>query len=174
MNKIVQRNYSIAAKSLEEIIEQVRLVLSYDGDVSKVVITRGNILAEYVVPDTEPPYGEVPDTPVEQLSDVLGKIQLEPVIPSDGISTSSMAQVTSALMQAKDVARSPVAWFISDQEAFQKWLGVDRPINRLLNTPMYVLDKEHLPPHNLILLCGKTSAVSPLKSDFGILIDMES
>lgn len=173
MSKVVQRNYSISGKNLEEIVEQVRLVLSYDGDVSKIVITRGNILAEYVVPNNEPPYGEVPDTPVEELKDVLGRLQLDHVIDGTKLNSRSIGMLTAALIQARDNVRSPVAWLISSQEIYKEWLGADRDVTRLLNIPVYVLEKEHLPSHNLVLLCAKTSAVSPLKSDFGVLIDME-
>ena len=175
MSKVVQRNYSIAGKTLEEIVEQVRLVLSYEGDVSRITITRGNITAEYVVPNNEPPYGEIPDTPIDNLADVLGRARLEQVsTDSYEVNPGSISYVTSALMQARSVAMSPVAWVVSDNDVLQSWLGLQKPINRLLNTPVYVIDRDSLPPHNLVLLCGKTSAVSPLKSEFGILIDMES
>ena len=173
MSKVVQRNYAIAGKSLEEIIEQVRLVLSYDGEVSKVVITRGNILAEYVAPNTEPPYGEIPETPVDNLSDVLGRVQLEHVDMQDVLDMEALSVISSALIHARKLVRSGVAWVVSDGDAFYRWLGLERPVSRLLDVPVYVVDKDSLPSHNLVLLCGRTGAVSPLKSDLGILMVME-
>lgn len=173
MSKVVQRNYAIAGKSLEEIVEQVRLVLSYEGEVSKVVITRGNILAEYVTPSTEPPYGQIPETPVDNLPDVLSKVQLEHVDNQDGVDMEALSTISSALIQARKLLRTGIAWITSDMDGFQKWLGLERPISRLLDVPVYVVDKDSLPVHNLVLLCGRTSAVSPLKSDLGILMNME-
>lgn len=172
MPKLEQRNYAISDKTLEEIIEQVRLILSYDGEVSKVVITRGNILAEYIVEDGEPPYGKIPDTPVDTLGDVVDKIELVPLMHHDDVSTDAMAHIASALIQARRNLKTGIAWLTGDQEVFRKWIGVKKPISRLLDIPVYEVDEEHLPKEKLVLLCGRTNAVSPLKGDFGVLVDM--
>jgi hypothetical protein len=172
MPKIEQRNYSIAQKTLEEVIEQVRLVLSYDGDVSKVIITRGNILAEYIVEDEGPPYGKLPESPVESIGDVLAKIELEPVGEHQEVDLDALAVIASALIQARKAVRTGIAWLTSDQDQFRKWIGVEKPISRLLGVPVYVVDAEKLPGNKLVLLCGRTSAVSPLKGDFGVIMDM--
>jgi len=172
MPKVEQRNYSISKKSLEEVIEQVRLILSYDGEVSKVVITHGNILAEYVVEDEGPPYGKLPDSPAAEIGDVISRINLEPVVDHKDVSIDSMAMIASALIQARKNMRTGIAWLISDQDRFRKWIGVEKPIFRLLDVPVYEVDEDKLPSEKLVLLCGRTSAVSPLKGDFGIIMDM--
>lgn len=172
MPKTEQRNYPIAQKSLEEIIEQVRLILSYDGEVSKVLITRGNIMAEYIVDDSGPPYGKLPDSPAENMGDVLSKINLESVADHKDISIDSMAVIASALIQARKNLRTGIAWVTSNQDTFRKWIGVERPISRLLDVPVYEVEEDKLPKDKLVLLCGRTNAVSPLKGDFGIIMDM--
>jgi len=172
MPKVEQRNYSIADKTLEEVVEQVRLVLSYEGDVAKVVITRGNILAEYIIEDSEPPYGKLPASPVDNLGDVLTNIELEPVGDHTEVSIDSMAVIASALIQARKALRTGVAWLTADQDLFRKWIGVEKPISRLLGVPVYAVEEEKLPKDKLVLLCGRTSAVSPLKADFGVIMDM--
>lgn len=172
MAKIEQRNYAITGKSMEEIIEQVRLVLSYDGEVSKIVVTRGNILAEYVVEDAGPPYGKLPDSPIEKLGDVLSRIELEPVGDSREVDVDALAVIASALIQARKSLRTGIAWLTSDTEHFMRWVGVEKPIGRLLDVPVYHVDQDALPSGKLVLLCGRTSAVSPLKGDFGIIMDM--
>lgn len=172
MPKIEQRNYSIANKEMEDIIEQVRLILSYEGDVSKVVITRGNILAEYIVEDEGPPYGKLPDSPVETLGDVLSRIDLEPVGDHQEVDIDSLAVIASALIQARKALRTGIAWLTSDEDRFRQWIGVEKPIGRLLGVPVYVVDAEKLPTNKLVLLCGRTNAVSPLRGDFGVIMDM--
>lgn len=174
MSKVVQRNYSIVGKSLDEIVELVRLVLSYEGEVSKVVITRGNMLAEYVAPNVEPPYGRIPETPVESIGGALSRVSMEAVDHSNPVDLDAVSVISSALVQAHRESRTGVAWVISDPDKFQEWLGLKDPVARLLNIPVYKLTREEVPEHNLILLCGRTEAMSPLKSDYGILIDMEN
>lgn len=172
MPKIEQRNYSIAGKEMEDIVDQVRFILGYDGDVAKVVITRGNILAEYVVEDSEPPYGNIPDSPAATVGDVLSKISLEPVGDHKEVDLDSLAVIASALIQARKAMRTGVAWLVSDSTKFMEWIGVEKPVGRLLSVPVYVVDEEKLPRNKLVLLCGLTSAVSPLKGDFGVIMDM--
>lgn len=172
MAKVEQKNISIAGKSMEEIVEQVRLVLSYEGQVSKVLITRGNILAEYVVEDDGPPHGKLPDSPVETLGEVLSRVELEPVSEHEEISIDSLAVIASALIQARKSMKTGVAWLISDANVFREWVGVEKHISRLLGVPVYVVDQDKLPPNKLVLLGGRTSAVSPLKADYGVIMDM--
>lgn len=172
MPKVEQRNYSIAGKEMEDIVDQVRFILSYDGDVAKVVITRGNILAEYVVEDSEPPYGKIPDSPSETLGDVLSKIELEPVGDHKEVDLDSLAVIASALIQARKAMRTGIAWLVSDAANFMRWIGVEKQVGRLLGVPVYVVEEEKLPRNKLVLLCGLTGAVNPLKGDFGVIMDM--
>lgn len=174
MSKTVQKSYAIKGRTLEDVLDQVRLILSYDGEISKVVITNGNITAEYVVDDNEgPPYGKLPDDPAREIGDVIAKIRLENVKSTNDISIDSLAVIASALIQARKSSRVGVAWLLSDSEVFRKWLGVTKPVSKLLEVPVYEVDSDKVPEDKLILLCGRTSAVSLLKCDFGILMNMK-
>lgn len=172
MSKIRQKNYSIAHKSLEEVVEQVRFILSYDGIISKIVITNGNILVEYVVEDTEPPYGKLPDSPTEVMSDVLRKINLEPVEHNNEMSIDSLSVIASALIQARKSLSSALAWVVSDHKEFRKWLGVEKTVWKLLDIPVYEVDTDSLPKDKLVLICGRIHLISPLEGKSGIIIDM--
>lgn len=172
MPRVEQRNYSIADKSVEDIIDQVRLIFSYGGDVSKVTITSANILAEYIVEDEGPPYGNIPDSPAQNLGDVLSRVELEPVSDHREVDLDAMATIASALIQTRKALRTGIAWLTSDEERFRSWLGVEKPVGRLLDVPVYVVENEKLPKNKLVLLCGLTNAVSPLKGDFGVIMDM--
>lgn len=173
MPKTEQKNYSIEDSTLEEIVESVRLILSYDGEISKIVITKGNIMAEYIMEDTGPPYGKLPDSPVDKLGDIISRIELVPVVETNEVSANSMATIASALIQARKGNRSGTAWLISSQDYFRKWIGVSKPISRLLDLPVYTVDSDKLPNNKLVLLCGKTAMVGPAKCKFGVVMDME-
>lgn len=170
--KVEQRNYAIAGKSLEEIVEQVRLVLSYDGEVSRVLITRGNILAEYIVEDEGPPYGKLPQNPLESLVDVLSAIEMVPVNESNEVDVDALNVIAAALIQARKAMRSGVAWVVSSKDKFQEWLGVKSDVSRLFDLPIYELEPANLPENKLVLLCGRTTVTSPLVSDLALIMEM--
>jgi hypothetical protein len=150
----------------------VRLVLSYDGEVSKIVITRGVLMADYIVDDEGPPYGKIPDTPSESIGDVLQKIEISTVSKEDEIRIDSLAIIASALIQARKSLRVGLSWLVSDSDKFRNWIGVKKDVSRLLDIPVYLVSAEQLPNDKLVLLCGKTTMVNPLKADYGVLMDM--
>lgn len=173
MSRLERKDYSIKGKTKDEVVELIRMLLGYKGEVYRLVVTRGNLLVEFVVEDEGPPFGKVPESPAEHISDVLAKVDMQALKPGQEVKLDALAKISSALIQTRRERRSGVAWVVSDPANFHRWLGLERPIERLLDVPIYEVSKDDLPPDKVVLLCAATSIVSPLDSDLGIVLAME-
>jgi hypothetical protein len=172
MPRLEQRVYALNNRTIEEVIELVRFILSYDGDVSKILIRKGSVLAEYVVQDEGPPFGKLPEVPFESLAEAIPRINLEPLKALESVDTGSVSSIASAMIQARKAMQSPIAWVVYDTKVFSRWVGVGDDITRLFDLPVYELSETIVPTDKVILLCGKTISTSPLRSNFGIVIEM--
>lgn len=157
----------------DEIGEQVAMILSTPSIVvDEIHIVRGKIESIVWLPDREPPYGELPDRVAESMEDLLASIELSDIDdhPCD-INLDSLSTVASMLIQCRVESKGAIAWVAGKVERLCRWLGIAAAPSRFMDLPVY--ESEVIPDDKLLLLCGKSSRMNPLLSDYAITVTLE-
>ncbi len=179
----VQKRFSIPhGATADTVAEQVRQILSMRVSVTTLVISAGGgegsgeIVAEIMVPVQGPPHGEVADPDPESVWELLDKIPLEQSkIKKPRLSLDAIRRVSAVMMEASRRGRAPLAWLVQDQVQFSRWLKVDAPehkyVTQFLGLPLIVLNR--VPPDKMIMLCGRSNRLDPLKAEWGYVVALE-
>lgn len=169
--KLQSRKFPIKeGASIDEVADMVRLIMSIPKTLERIVI-EDDIRADFWAQDNEPPFGELPEEEVKNLSELMGKVDTSELdVESVDINLEALSVIAGAMLEANRVRRAPSAWVAGSTRAFCKWLGISKSPNRFLGIPL--LELSEIPDYKLVLLCSKTYVADPLKSDKALVISM--
>jgi hypothetical protein len=174
----VKRKFDLPALATpDSIAELVRAILSLKAVVRKMVLTAEppGVDVDMLVPNREPPFGEVEVEGPTDIWQLIQTVELEEAALTDDSTLRKEPTVLLAalLMRAARQKLAGVAFATGSATAVMRWLGLveEPPLAVLWNIPL--LQTSSIAADKLVLLCAKSSRVSPLRATVGYLIQME-
>jgi hypothetical protein len=176
-----QRQVIPDGATADDVASIVRAILSLPVTVKTITISddssegRGEIVWEAYYPKVEPPDGELPHPPPEDLYEMLSQIKIEDVgrVKSTKLDMKALRIVAGLLMMAGRRRRAGIGWMVGDAARFMVWLGVktSNVPTRFLGIP--IIERSSIPKDRLVLLLGLSFTSDPLDADSAISIVME-
>ena len=163
----------------DSIAELVRAILSQKAVVRKMVLTAEppSIDVDMLVPNREPPFGEVEVGGPTDVWQLIQAVELEEVQQTEeaGLRNEPVMLLATLLVRAANKKLAGVALATGSTAAVMRWMGIpgveDELLAMLWNMPL--IQTSSIAEDKLVLLCAKSSRVSPLRATVGYLIQME-
>jgi len=87
----------------------------------------------------------------------------------------SVALIMQAALSAESEARIPVGWMINeDTTIFMKWLGLRLSIMPSVYMNLPLLRVPFVEKDRLVLLCARSRKMDPVRSERGLVLQMEA
>ena len=175
----VQRKFDLPKQSTpDSLAEMVRAILSQKAVVRKMVLTADppSINVDMLVPNREPPFGDVETDDPTDVWQLLQTVELEEVLEGEesGLDEKALAQLTTLMVRASAKKMAGVGLVTGSIVEFMGWLGAevreDRIPTMFWNMPLIQLSG--LPEDKLVLLCARSARLGPLKAESGYMIQM--
>jgi len=175
----VQRKFDLPKKSTaDSLAEMVRAILGQDAVVRKMVLTAEPpvIEVDMLVPNREPPFGEVETDDPTDIWQAIQAVDLEEVEKGEGarLNVGAIAQLTVMMVRASEKKMAGVGVVTGSVVNFMRWLGVDVREDHVptmfWNMPLIQLPA--LPDDKCVLLCAKSARLGPLKATVGYVAQM--
>ncbi len=174
----VTRKFDLPTKATaDSIAEMVRALLSQKAVVRKMVFTAEppGVVVDMLVPDREPPYGEVETDDPTDIWGTFQGVDLEEVREGGAkFNKEALALLTEMLVRASKKKLAGVALVAGSVVEFMRWVGVevreDRVPTMFWNMPL--IQFSGFPEDKLVLLCAKSSRLSALKAEAGFMVQM--
>lgn len=170
----------------DDIADMLRALLSTKAVVRKVVIEvtpgqgrQGKMTVDMLTPKIGPPDGEILEPDPENLWQMMSRIplttpDLRKVKMRVPAVMRSVALIMQAALSAESEARIPVGWMINeDPTIFMKWLGLRLSIMPSVYMNLPLLRVPFVEKDRLVLLCARSRRMDPVRSERGLVLQME-
>lgn len=172
------RKFDLPKKpTADSIAELVRALLSQKAVIRKMVLLAEppGVTVDMLVPNREPPYGDVETDDPSDIWGVFQGVDLIEVHEGDTkFNKGALALLTEMLVRASRKKLAGVALATGSVVEFMRWIGAevreDRVPTMFWNMPL--IQFSGFPDDKLILLCAKSSRQSVLKAEVGFMVQM--
>lgn len=177
-HELVTKKFALPAQStVDSMTEMFRAAVSQKGSVQKVVFSVEplELSVDVFVPVEEPGKADPPTGEPEDVWQVLATVDMEEVDPGGlPLNIKAVSLLTSLMLKAAEKGMAGTAWAVGDANKFLEWLGLpikDDPPASFWNLPL--IEVGGLQEGALVLMCGKSHRLGPLRSEVGFLTHME-